>query len=487
MTLTFNPVYRAIILIASTLAIRALLMYWGHLEMHFDEAQYWEWSRVPDWGYYSKGPLVAWLIAASEYLFGHGEWQTRLPAWLASGIFMWLIYRFTLTVWKNQQAATWALLLVILNPIYFLLGGVMTTDILLFVFFSWGIWAAIRIVQNRNNKAWLEFGAAVGLGCLTKLSMLLLPFAFALILLINRSLRPLLAGPLPWLSAMVCLILVLPMLLWNAAHDWVLFRHELGHVTATKETVYSLPVFMLEQISAFLPLFYLSATLFYREMRTRLRSHHGSLLLGISAIILIFFVFKSISGKVQINWPAPAYLGMLIAFSGLIPSLAPKLRAGLVAILALMAILQVLVFFPQLLSLKQKAAPFKEMRVWQAPIKALADQAGSPDFIIADSYKLAGELAFYWPEHIPVYVAGNPNRRHNQHDLWPSINHEIGGSGLYVDLANAPPSDLGTAFEHCVPLKAVPAIAQDGTTMRTLHAYRCTGYKAHDWPKPKGY
>lgn len=457
------------------------------MEMHFDEAQYWEWSRVPDWGYYSKGPLVAWLIALSEYLFGHGEWQTRLPAWLASGLFMWLIYRCALTVWKDQKSATWALLLVIFNPIYFLLGGVMTTDILLFVFFSWGLWAAVRIVQHNNKKAWLELGTAVGLGCLTKLSMLLLPFSFALVLLINRPFRPLLTSQMPWLSASVCLILVLPMLYWNAAHDWVLFKHELGHVTAEKETVYSLPVFLLEQLLAFFVLFYLCIGLIFRDLRARVWKRQGPLLLGISATILIFFVLKSISGKVQINWPAPAYLGALVALSGLIPTLTRKLRIGLVVILTLLAILQILIFFPQTLGLKHKAAPFKEMRVWQIPVMNLADQAGSIDFIIADSYKLAGELAFYWPEHIPVYVQGAPNRRHNQHDLWPSINREIGRSGLYVDLVNAPPEDLESAFDHCVPLKPVPAISQDGSIMRTLYAYRCTRYQSHEWPEPEGY
>ncbi|NBU73007.1 MAG: hypothetical protein EBS53_16470, partial [Bacteroidetes bacterium] len=33
-----------------------------------DEAHYWDWSRHLDWSYYSKGPLVAWLIALSNAL-----------------------------------------------------------------------------------------------------------------------------------------------------------------------------------------------------------------------------------------------------------------------------------------------------------------------------------------------------------------------------------------------------------------------------------
>ena len=32
------------------------------LPLHFDEAQYWDWSKNLDWGYFSKPPLLAFLI-----------------------------------------------------------------------------------------------------------------------------------------------------------------------------------------------------------------------------------------------------------------------------------------------------------------------------------------------------------------------------------------------------------------------------------------
>src|SRR5690349_13879219 len=40
------------------------------LDLAPDEAHYWDWSRHIDWCYYSKGPLVAWLIRLSCELFG---------------------------------------------------------------------------------------------------------------------------------------------------------------------------------------------------------------------------------------------------------------------------------------------------------------------------------------------------------------------------------------------------------------------------------
>src|SRR3569623_1327075 len=80
------------------IGVRAWLTRAAGVELHYDEAQYWEWSQQLDWSYYSKGPLVAWLIALSETLFGHGVWQVRLPAWIAHGALLAVVFRFALDV-----------------------------------------------------------------------------------------------------------------------------------------------------------------------------------------------------------------------------------------------------------------------------------------------------------------------------------------------------------------------------------------------------
>jgi 4-amino-4-deoxy-L-arabinose transferase-like glycosyltransferase len=51
-----------------------------------DEAQYWVWSRMLDWSYYTKGPGVAWAIALATSVLGDGEWVVRLPAVVSSVI-----------------------------------------------------------------------------------------------------------------------------------------------------------------------------------------------------------------------------------------------------------------------------------------------------------------------------------------------------------------------------------------------------------------
>ena len=50
------------------------------VDLFYDEAQYWSWSRDLAFGYYSKPPLLAWLIAVAEQACGSAEWCVRAPA-----------------------------------------------------------------------------------------------------------------------------------------------------------------------------------------------------------------------------------------------------------------------------------------------------------------------------------------------------------------------------------------------------------------------
>ena len=51
-----------------------------NLDLAFDEAQYWTWSLDIDWGYYSKPPLLAWLIRISSSTCGISEMCLRISS-----------------------------------------------------------------------------------------------------------------------------------------------------------------------------------------------------------------------------------------------------------------------------------------------------------------------------------------------------------------------------------------------------------------------
>src|SRR6202011_3961474 len=70
----------AVWMLAIVAAITALRLVWLALQpadFFPDEAQYWVWSQQLALGYYSKPPLVAWLIASTTGLFGDSELAVR--------------------------------------------------------------------------------------------------------------------------------------------------------------------------------------------------------------------------------------------------------------------------------------------------------------------------------------------------------------------------------------------------------------------------
>src|SRR4030088_3294970 len=84
------------------------------LDLAPDEAHYWDWSRHLDWSYYSKGPLVAYLIRISCILAGPwSRWLTGsemlgvpLPAVLCGSLLLVSLYVLTRQVFGRDGLAT---------------------------------------------------------------------------------------------------------------------------------------------------------------------------------------------------------------------------------------------------------------------------------------------------------------------------------------------------------------------------------------------
>src|SRR6478672_4014592 len=102
----------AAILIIGTAVLRvAYLAHDCPLDLAPDEAHYWDWSRHLDWSYYSKGPLVAWLIRLSCELVGPWSEQhtgsltfaIRLPAVLCGALLLGSTYVLCLQVFGRPR------------------------------------------------------------------------------------------------------------------------------------------------------------------------------------------------------------------------------------------------------------------------------------------------------------------------------------------------------------------------------------------------
>lgn len=177
-----------------------------------------------DWGYKEVPPFIAVLARLTSVLFGSSVFAARLFTTLCSGLIIWLTGKITIELGGKHFAIALACLAIMFSPA-FVASGYLFQPVV-FDQFWWvlAVWLLLRYVNTFAIKYLYFIGLTVGIGILTKYTMLF--FAGALIagLLISKQRR------LLWnkhmLGAMaVTLLIVLPNLVWQFEYHWPVFTH----------------------------------------------------------------------------------------------------------------------------------------------------------------------------------------------------------------------------------------------------------------------
>jgi dolichol-phosphate mannosyltransferase len=177
--------------VAAPLAIAYLLVlrliYLGQLELAPQEAYYWNYAQHLDIGYLDHPPLVAWLIAMSLAL-GQGEFFVRLPAVLAWAVMLAFVAAFAHDLAGRGNALRSALLAATL-PFFFGIGVLMTPDAPLAAAWAAALFWLHRALLGGRQTAWLGAGVAIGIGMLSKYSMVLVPAATLAFMIVDAPSR----------------------------------------------------------------------------------------------------------------------------------------------------------------------------------------------------------------------------------------------------------------------------------------------------------
>lgn len=199
------------------------------ISLYVDEAQYWTWSKALDWGYFSKPPMVAFLVFLSTQLLGDSVLGVKFLAMLCYPATSLVFYATARLLNFSKNAALWAALLILTLPIFAWLGLVVSSDAILCLFWSLSFYFFIRAESENRLKDWLFLGACVGLGLLSKYSM-------AVFLLSAVLYRPsLLKNARAWCAVFVAFFILLPNILWNVANDFPTFKHT-AEITIAKQS-----------------------------------------------------------------------------------------------------------------------------------------------------------------------------------------------------------------------------------------------------------
>ncbi|MFL5341198.1 MAG: glycosyltransferase family 39 protein, partial [Gemmataceae bacterium] len=198
------------------------------LDLAPDEAHYWHWAQHLDASYYSKGPLVAWLIRGSCELFGDTVFAVRLPAVLCGTLLLVSLYILTVQALGRDKLAALVVGVGLTVPALSVGRTFMTIDSPYACCWGWALVLGHCALIRGANWAWLPLGLVVGVGILAKYTMALWLPSAGLFLLLSRDHRPLLRRPGFWLAASTAGLCCLPIVWWNIRNDWVTLRHVAG-------------------------------------------------------------------------------------------------------------------------------------------------------------------------------------------------------------------------------------------------------------------
>jgi len=479
-------------LLLAILALRIGFLVFNGLDLIGDESYYWDWSRQPDWCYYSKPPMVAWLIGASTWLFGDTAWAVRLPAVLLGTGFLYYLHA-TARAFYGTRAAALTLLLVLATPNNVLANFLMTIDPPLYCFWIAAVYYLRRAVFDGDQRAWLWAGCATALALLSKQAALLQPLALAVFLGASTARRRHFRGDF-WRYLAPVVLAAVPILVWNDQHDWVMFGHSKSHFGNEGEfdawrRLRDVRDFWFYQLLLLNPL------MFVLTLATALRGLSGFRqwdderrflwLMGPAWLLLILAL--SFGQKVQGNWPMPFYFTGLILVAGAAPAPGRWLKAGLAVGLAMVLLTYALPAVLQALNLQNsKLDPtkrFKQWRVLAERINTYRTESGSdrPVLVTVGHRFLASQLAFYLPDHPRVYRYEASGGVTSQYEVWPGPNERLGQPAFLVADIQAARFDKRWS-DSLEGLTLLGEVADPAKPSTKYYVYRAEKLKA--WPAP---
>jgi 4-amino-4-deoxy-L-arabinose transferase-like glycosyltransferase len=410
--MVFTP--RDKLILSAIVALFALRLLTIHtIQLSPDEAYYWNWSQHLSLAYSDHPPMVAWVMALFTALGGNSELFVRLGGFLLSGAALFFLFATVRTLFPALRDLSWDVLLALNVTLLFPAGCIIQTpDTPMLFFWAAAAWCGSRIVSGGAGWWWYGWGAALGLGLLSKYTMILLvPCTFGF-LLFCPPLRHWLARKELWLGLLIAFMLFSPVLYWNSQHDWLSFTYQLRQGFSPKQK--AVPLKLLEyvggQAGVITPILFVAfAGYSVKALRISLRESNPPYLylLFLSWPVLAFFGFSTAMGKVaEANWPAPAYITGLILAGAVYhdmyaarPAHRRFLAAGLVVGLLMSLVVQMHLLKP-FLPIPPAADQTRQFHGWRQlgwQVSRIVDQQPSDPgyFLVSDKGTTAAEAVFY--------------------------------------------------------------------------------------------
>lgn len=485
-----------------------LAVRWGYIasdtiQLSEDEAYQWLWSKHLDWSYYSKPPLIACIQWAGTHLWGDTQFGVRFFSPVFAAVIGLLMLRFFAT--HVTARAGFCLLIALTAAPLLAVGSVlMTIDPPLVMFWTAAMVAGWKAVQpNATTRDWLWVGLWTGLGFLSKYLALAQWVSFALVFGLWAPARRHLQRPGPYAAVLISLLCTLPVIYWNAQHQWITVTHvgenaQMGRAwTPTLRFVWD---FFGAMAGLLNPVFLVGIGWAGVNVWRQRRAHPVRLyLLLMGAPVFLGYALFTLYGRVLPNWIAVSVVplfAVMIAYgearwrTSVRRWLKPTWIAALLLGLTAVTLLHETNWVAKITGsrLPARLDPLRRVRDWDQVAKLVGDAReqlaaeGRPVFLIGHHYGITSLVAFYLPEAKAAVQRGEPfvyarsaDRPRNQFYFWPGYLDRKGQNAIYMmdtDKPVPPPERLTREFESVTDL-GVHDIVNRGRVMKRIQLFDC--------------
>jgi 4-amino-4-deoxy-L-arabinose transferase-like glycosyltransferase len=454
------------------------------LDLGPDEAQYWDWAQQPAFGYFSKPPVIAWLIGFTTRLAGDGTFGVRFAAPLLHAATALLVYGLAKKLY-DERIALWSAIVYVTLPAVSFSSALITTDVPLVFFWAGALYVLVDALDRPSLPRAALLGALIGLGLLSKYAMAYFPLCAGLAAFFVPGLRRLVLSGFGLVALLVAILVFSPNILWNAHHSFATVAHTASNANLGQELVHpaSLGEFLLSQLGVFGPILFVSLIVTAVTItRHRKRAPEPDRLLASFTLpVLIAACLIAFLSRANANWAAPAYIAATPLVTAAL--IGQGRRILFAASLNLHVIAAVLMIagdaYPGLADIAGFSNGLKRVRGWAdlGGKIALPLSAAPYTALLADDRELMGELIYYaTPRRVPVVMWDWDRAPRNHYEIANRIDTKTGARVLYVSLTQDPVHVL-QRFARTEPLGPI-TVHPDPKHPRTVYLFDLEGFKA---------
>lgn len=385
--------------IAAITIVRLAVLVLSPLELYPDEAQYWFWAQAPALGYFSKPPMIGWIIWATTHIFGDSEWAIRISTPLLHAGSALFIYGIAKRL-SDSRVGMWSAIAYITLPGISYSSGLVSTDVPLLFFWSMALYAFIRASEEKGWMWPIMCGIGLGLGLMSKYAMLYFVLGAVIAAALIPKARKLVLSGRGFAILVIGLVLLSPNIWWNWANGFPTVGHTESNAdwSHARYSIMSALGFIGGQFGVFGPVMMVAfAGALWKLVRAR--DDRDLLLAAFSVPPLLIITVQAFISEANANWAATAYVAATPLAIGFLLSLARRwplyLSIGFNSLA--MVMLWIIAVAPHSAALIGQGNAFKREEGWRKLCLAAVEEAWNRpyDTVAVANRSVIAEMLYY--------------------------------------------------------------------------------------------